>query len=238
MAETFERREVKFLINRTQLLDLEEALTPYMIKNNFGRYTICNIFYDTPDYHLITTSIARPPFKQKLRLRTYYSSGVRSDTYLELKKKLDHIVYKRRIPITDGSVPENPSLFLRPDSADLSEREISWFCRQFNGLAPRIFLSYNRSAYVSRTDPNLRITFDNNIRWRTSHLDFDSGTAGNLLMDYHQSVMEVKIDESIPLWLVSLLSSLNIRKTTFSKVGSVYQQMLKYHQERTGSAYD
>lgn len=235
MAETFERREVKFLLDRNARLDLEEALAPYMIKNNFGRYTICNIFYDTPDYHLITTSIARPPFKQKLRLRTYYSSGVRSETYLELKKKLDHIVYKRRISVKDGFVPDNPALLLNPDSEDLTEKELLWFCGQYENLAPRIFLSYNRSAYVSKTDPNLRVTFDNNIRWRTSHLDFDSGTSGNLLMDFSKSIMEIKIDNSVPMWLVSILSSLKIRKTTFSKVGSAYQQMLKFTKERTGN---
>ena len=39
--------------------------------DEYGLHTICNIYYDTPDYDLIRTSIDKPVYKEKLRLRSY-----------------------------------------------------------------------------------------------------------------------------------------------------------------------
>ncbi len=234
MGEVFERREAKFILTRGQHLKLEEKLMPHLSAEDYSRYTICNIFYDTPDFHLIRTSIERPPFKQKLRLRSYFSGGKQTDSYLELKKKLDHIVYKRRVSVENTVDPASLPAILDSCPEDQTLRELKAFVNRYPSLAPVLFLSCNRTAYVGKDNPDLRITFDSNIRWRSTQLDFVSGTAGTLLLPPGHCLLEIKTDHSIPLWLCRILDSCVIRKTTFSKVGRAYTQMLQ-QQNRTGA---
>ena len=227
MAETFERREMKFLLTGSQRAALEKKLAPLVEKESYNRYTICNIFFDTDSFHLITTSIERPPFKQKLRMRTYFDGGKRSDTYLELKKKLNHIVYKRRIPAEDDRFLTDLTGALAAMENDNTAREIRYFCSQYPDLAPRIFLSYNRTAYHCISDEALRITFDDNIRWRTTDLNFHSGTYGSPVLEQGQSLMEIKVDNALPVWLSDILTECRVYKTTFSKVGRAYTRLLE-----------
>ena len=68
---TFKRVEKKYLLPEDKYNRLLERLEPYMQLDEYGLHTICNIYYDTPDYDLIRTSIDKPVYKEKLRLRSY-----------------------------------------------------------------------------------------------------------------------------------------------------------------------
>ena len=68
-----------------------------MVPDRFAESTISNIYYDTPDFRLIRRSLDRPAYKEKLRLRTYRTPGADTEAFVEIKKKYDHIVYKRRV---------------------------------------------------------------------------------------------------------------------------------------------
>ena len=74
-----------------------ERMTPYMKKDAYGEYTICNIYYDTDDYRLIRASLEKPVYKEKLRVRSYGVPQEDGKVFVELKKKFDGVVYKRRI---------------------------------------------------------------------------------------------------------------------------------------------
>ena len=72
MAQTvFQRYEKKYLLDREQYTALRDQLSGRMREDRYGRYTICNIYYDTPDYQLIRASLEKPVYKEKLRLRSY-----------------------------------------------------------------------------------------------------------------------------------------------------------------------
>ena len=72
----FERYEKKYCLTPSQQRFLLERMTPYMKKDAYGEYTICNIYYDTDDYRLIRASLEKPVYKEKLRVRSY---GVPTD---------------------------------------------------------------------------------------------------------------------------------------------------------------
>ena len=88
-------------------------MTPYMKKDAYGEYTICNIYYDTDDYRLIRASLEKPVYKEKLRVRSYGVPQEDGKVFVELKKKFDGVVYKRRIttgiqsvePFLSGELP-------------------------------------------------------------------------------------------------------------------------------------
>ena len=75
--KVFKRYELKFIITKSQQAKILQAMEPYMEPDHFGRSTVRNIYFDTDDYILARHSIARPDFKEKLRIRCDCNAGVR-----------------------------------------------------------------------------------------------------------------------------------------------------------------
>ncbi len=223
MAEIFQRYEEKYLVSGTQYTMLFEELAPYMTVDAYGKTAIGSLYFDTPDFYLIRTSLEKPVYKEKLRLRCYGRPGPDSPAFVELKKKYQGIVYKRRI-----SLPYQQALhqlkqgFL--ESGDQISQEINWSFRHYRSLGPAAALFYERTAFYCVYDPSIRITFDENIRSRFSSLDLASGDGGTLLLASGMKLMEIKISGSMPLWLSRVLDKAGVFPVSFSKYGTAYQQ--------------
>ena len=97
----FKRYELKFLLTLAQKEIILGAMRPMMDLDKYGRSTIRNLYFDTDHYRLIRHSIDKPTYKEKLRIRSYESASFDSIVFVELKKKYDHVVYKRRIPLPE-----------------------------------------------------------------------------------------------------------------------------------------
>ncbi len=98
--ETFQRYEKKYRLTPGQYQELMGRMITKLIPDQYGKYTICNIYLDTEDYQLIRTSLEKPDYKEKLRLRSYGTPGDEDVVFLELKKKFHGVVYKRRVEMT------------------------------------------------------------------------------------------------------------------------------------------
>ena len=216
---TFQRHEVKFLLNRKQRMALELAMQDHMQQDQYGESTICSLYYDTRDFRLIRRSMEKPVYKEKLRLRSYGPAQQDGMVFVELKKKYDGIVYKRRISMKEIG------------------REIDWFKKYYQELLPAVYLCYDRIAYFSREDADLRVTFDRNIRWRDQELTLVSAPWGRQLLQPGQSLLEIKTSSAIPVWLAKALSENNIRMTTFSKYGRAYTIMQERNTMRERGVY-
>lgn len=223
---TFERRELKYCITDAQRAALEAAFGARMVPDEHGESTICNIYYDTADYRLIRASLEKPAYKEKLRLRSYGVTEPGGEVFLELKKKYKGIVYKRRI-----TLPEDAAGEFIAGRAPLGEhgqigREIEYFTAFYAPLLPAVHLSYERSAWFSREDRDLRITFDKNIRFRQEDVSLTLPAGGRRILPEGESLMEIKAAAALPLWLVSELDTLGIYQSTFSKYGEAYKAIL------------
>lgn len=157
---TFQRHEVKFLLNRKQRMALELAMQDHMQQDQYGESTICSLYYDTRDFRLIRRSMEKPVYKEKLRLRSYGPAQQDGMVFVELKKKYDGIVYKRRISMKEAQA----SRYLAgethlPEDSQIG-REIDWFKKYYRELLPAVYLCYDRIAYFSREDADLRINQD------------------------------------------------------------------------------
>ena len=232
---TFKRYEYKYLLNRSQRRYVEREMAAHMMPDKYGKTTICNIYFDTPDYRLIRKSLEKPVYKEKLRLRSYGRAAEDSTVFLELKKKYDGVVYKRRISLREQDAMD----FLLQGEALPKEnqisREIEYFCRFYGNLQPAMYLAYDRVAWFCDEDPNLRITFDSNIRFREWDFDLKHAPNGRQLLGAGQSLMEIKAAGSMPLWLVDILNTAEIRKTSFSKYGTAYSILLEERETRRNS---
>ena len=218
----FERYEKKYCLTLSQQRFLLERMTPYMKKDAYGEYTICNIYYDTDDYRLIRASLEKPVYKEKLRVRSYGVPADGDGVFAEIKKKYAGVVYKRRITLS----PAAAAAFLRTgkSAAPLGQigREIAWFQRTYRA-EPKVFLAYDRVAFAGIDDPAVRITFDTDIRWRTTALDLRCGDYGTPLLPPGQILMELKLPDACPLWLSRALTDIGARQTSFSKYGACYK---------------
>ena len=227
--KTFRRIEKKYILNKAQYTALMEYLQTIAKIDDYGLTNIRNIYYDTPDYRLIRASIEKPVYKEKLRLRTYGAAGDRTKAFIELKKKFDHVVYKRRI----GMPYKEAALFLDGkmhvhDPAETSQigQEISYFLNYYKDLAPRMVITYDRIAMAGIVDPDFRVTFDTNIRWRTDDLDLRHGNSGKRVLPENLYLMELKIAGAVPFELAHKMSTLGIFGTSFSKYGTAYKHMM------------
>lgn len=85
LQQSFKRVEKKYLLTPQQYDALLDGMTPYMKADEYGRYTICNIYYDTDNFQLIRTSLEKPVYKEKLRLRSYGTPTDEQKVFVEIK---------------------------------------------------------------------------------------------------------------------------------------------------------
>ncbi len=227
----FQRYEKKYLLNPEQYQKIRAGLAPYMEADEHGRYTICNLYYDTPDFQLIRTSLDKPVYKEKLRMRSYGVPADGDSVFVELKKKYKGVVYKRRTALEAGEALDYLAGRCNPRAKDQICREIDWFLGRYHP-APQVFIAYDREALAGLEDRVLRVTFDIDLRWRDTALDLRSGDGGERITSRDQILMEIKIPGSAPVWLSRLLSENSGFPTSFSKYGVCYRENLMWPVER------
>ena len=220
----FERYEKKYLLTPAQYRAVRQGMASRMVPDEHPKYTICNVYYDTDNYELIRTSLEKPVYKEKLRLRSYGVPGGRDPAFVELKKKFDGVVYKRRITMEARSAVPYLSGKQTGDGSQIS-REIDWFLRYYQPM-PKVFLAYDREAWAAADGGELRITFDTAIRVRSNDVDLRSGDHGVPLLEEDLILMEIKIPGTAPLWLSRILSENRAFPTSFSKYGMYYKQFV------------
>lgn len=220
---TFQRYELKFMLTKDQYEILVAAISPYMAPDHYGRTNIRNLYYDTNSWRLIRHSMEKPVYKEKLRLRSY---GIdRKPIYVELKKKYRATVYKRRLSMPEEMAVEWLAGGNCPQDSQIG-KEIHYFRDFYQTLRPRVFLSYDRIAWYAKDGSDLRVTFDESIQYRTEDLTLNANSPCIPIMGEDQVLMEIKTSGGIPLWLTQVLSQHKIYKTSFSKYGTAYQNMI------------
>ena len=215
----FKRVEKKYLLSPEQYEYIIGKLTPHMSEDRFGRTCIRNIYFDNTGDELIETSLEKPAYKEKLRLRSYGTPSSDTTVFFEIKKKYNGIVYKRRISMTlDEAYSYIESGELPDHLVGNIPVEIDYMIRRYR-LFPKAFISYDRLALVGNNDPELRVTFDSNITSRYSDIRLESESAGEQLLPEGYHLMEIKIPGAMPLWLAHVLSEKSIFPQSFSKFG-------------------
>ena len=218
----FKRVEKKYMLTREQYKYIAERLKSYMHPDRFYESDIRNIYFDNRTDELIETSLTKPAYKEKLRLRSYGSPSADSPVFFEIKKKYQGVVYKRRISMTR----EEAYRYIR--TGELPEHlvgnipvEIDYMIRRYR-LFPKAYIGYHRLALVGNNDPDLRITFDSHIVSRYDDIRLESDKEGEQLLNPGNVLMEIKIPGAMPLWLAHILSEKCIFPQSFSKFGTAH----------------
>ena len=251
----FKRYELKYLLSEEQAAGLCRIMKAYMRPDEFGRSRVGSIYFDTADHLLIRRSIERPVYKEKLRIRYYGGRTAPSQMFLELKKKYDHVVYKRRLTVEE---------FLQEGCQEQITKEIRYFSLLYRGLGPSAHISCDREAWFAKDDPDFRMTFDRDIRYQEyERLPFRERAAGAAEQNVWRAVpdssiwpagyylpagegkailpsgmvlLEVKTALGLPGWLLRFLDEEMIYKQRFSKYGVGYTQSLLEESQKRAAA--
>ncbi len=230
--EVFKRKEIKYLINEEQYIGLMRFLENIAQTDEYGLSRINNIYFDTPDRILVRRSLEKPLYKEKLRLRTYGKTNDGTNAFIEIKKKYDGVVYKRRIPgrykdlygyLTNGG----------PDigNSQIAE-EIKAFMRIYGNLEPAMSICYDRTALAGTEDKDFRVTFDSNIEWNEKCSDLREILPGKRMLQQGQYLMEIKVLGALEPTLARKLSELKVFPASFSKYGNGYIQLMRSVQKK------
>lgn len=222
--DTFERVEHKYLLSKSQANKLYSYIRDYIQDDIYPQYSLHNIYLDSSNYTMISRSIEGPQYKEKLRIRSYGDPDDSGFIYVEMKKKYAGIVYKRRIQIKENELNDFFNGSLKIDNQILHEIE---YMEQIYHPQPKIFIGYDRRAFSGKYENDVRITFDTNIRYRLDHLSLHDDYPDTYLLHDDQCLLEVKVMDRYPLWLTHALTSMHLTRTSFSKYGTIYTNILR-----------
>ncbi len=228
LGQSFNRFEKKYLVTKAQKDELVDFLTQYLTFDDYSKddyYTIYNIYYDTADQNIIRQSVDKPPYKAKLRLRSYTCPVEPTDlVFLEIKKKIDGKVTKRRVIMTYVDANRFVIKGVRPKMHDYMSQqvlnEIDYYLKR-NPVQPNYYIAYERRAMADAQNL-LRVTIDKRIDIRREDVSFLL-CGGHSMLPKDHYLIEIKSGENFPIWLAHKLSEMNLFAQSFSKYGEAYR---------------
>lgn len=226
------RLEYKFLVKNEDLDSLRSKIMPFVKLDPFvngeshSQYTVRSIYFDSSNFDFYHEKIDGIKIRKKLRIRSYDERTDNSLVFLEIKNKYDNFIGKNRAPIEYYNLDK----LLKTKSVDTytltnngyansvkdSEKFFHHIIR--NDLRPTILIVYEREAFFSKFDKELRITFDKNLRY------FDRPQMKSLYKDtdleyalQNHFVLEIKFNNGYPRWMQDIVQEFQLRRQSVSK---------------------
>lgn len=232
--ENFKRYETKYILSKDTLKDIQERFKEHLVADEHPTSTISNIYFDTPDFQMVRNSLEKPIFKEKLRMRSYLAEPDQaSPVFIEIKKKFQKVVYKRRLTTSLQSGQTYLVQGGQTLEASQIKSEIDWLVQRYGKIEPKMYIYYDRFSMKGIEDENVRITIDHHLIYRDYDLDLSHGVYGDYLLAPDHVIMEIKIPGTYPLWLTEILDQFQLYPSSFSKYGTAY----KLVKERGGQRY-
>lgn len=248
-VKTIERVEEKYLITKEQKTALTKKLAKRLKRDEYYKEEVVSIYFDTKNNDLVINSIERPAFREKFRARIYKMSRGKSPVFLEVKSKMAvkkvKIGNKRRLVLSEAEFERfrkgaKLAEIIEKSHADSVQqkqvaRELEYLVGYYD-LEPKMMIASDRIAFQGKENPEFRLTFDENLRFREKDLSFKSGSKGEKYFPNTPEpkkciIMEVKTMSAMPPWFVAELSKLKIYPSRFSKYGKIYQ-LIKERNEK------
>ena len=106
-AATFKRVEKKYCLSAEQYRTILMITQQFLKPDDYPKTVVSSLYFDTPENQLISRSLEKPLYKEKLRVRSYgiaqpdgSITPVSDQVFVELKKKYRGVVYKRRLALS------------------------------------------------------------------------------------------------------------------------------------------
>lgn len=238
------RKELKYIVSDTLLADVENRISAIMHKDihqDGDFYLIKSIYLDTPSLKCLRENESGISTREKFRLRSYNCNDSVINAEIKIRHRetiskmsadisrdtLDAIVSGDVITATN-MILQDKRRFLddsdikghyTKEKADIIKKTYDKYVYAVSAqrYMPAVTVSYERCAYVYDLC-NVRITFDRNV---TASKDFgkffDEGCIGRPAIEEGKHVLEIKYDEFLPDEIASVLSGVQLERTSCSK---------------------
>lgn len=226
VQKQFKRKETKYIVDKETFALLEKDLQRHMVSDEFATSTITNIYFDNEDFDMIQDSIAKKNGREKIRMRIYDAQpSVSSQAFLEIKKKENKIGYKYRLTSNPLSVTNyiEKGVVDKTITDEMVTSELEILRERYGTIKPKMYIYYDRVSYKGIEDKKIRLTIDKNLLYRDYHVSATDGKFGEALLDPDKVIMEIKVPEQLPDWLLDLLEKYQLEKQSFSKYGNAYK---------------
>ena len=226
----FKRYEKKYLVTKNEYEKLMSVIKEKLVPDVHGKNTLCSLYLDTPDFLLIRNSIDAISYKEKLRLRSYGVPGQEKTIFFEIKKKYKRVVYKRRVSMTLEEAAAYIESGEMPFDSQIM-REIDYLMKFYRQPKPNVCILCEREAFFAEENPEVRLTFDENLRYRYGFPTVDNIENGTPILDKDKYILEIKTPGAMPIWLARALSECKIYPRSFSKYAHAYFDIMKGERE-------
>ena len=229
----FARFEFKYILSAKKRNQVEQDLNhfldydPFVRDRENHRYFVRSLYYDDDHYSAFHDKIDGLHTRSKFRVRTY-SRDLDTDSpfFLEIKGRHNNLVYKHRTPIAEntpnwrsmkGEMLSRQLLKLAEPSEVRTEFEFQLHKRR---IKPVALIDYERCPYISKYDPDFRITFDEALRATYTDGLFPGvkATSKRVLSGY--TIVEVKFKYHLPSWFHQVIQAHELRRVSVSKIVS------------------
>lgn len=133
------------------------------------------------------------------------------------------MVYKRRVAMPLCKAYEYINSRVKPEESQIMS-ELDYAMDFYKNPFPKALIAYEREAYFVKDYPNLRLTFDSNVRYRTGDLFLEKGSEGKTILPEGEFILEIKTDGAMPTWMSKAINDLEIYPVSFSKYGTAYRE--------------
>ena len=216
------RHELKYIISEGEHKLLATRIKACLKQDYYaslsgGEYLIRSLYFDDPFDSALWEKASGVGSRDKFRIRIYNYSD--SAIKLERKHKEGQYIKKDSVSLSREDCEE----ILRGKFECLKHNPDP-FAMQFYGifvsnhLRPKVLVDYTREPYVFPAE-DVRITFDKNVRTALRCTDlFNPNVVTYPVWDLNNCmILEVKFNESLPLYVQELLTLGSSQRTAASK---------------------
>lgn len=221
-----ERYEFKYRVPEPIAIAVESYVRNYLDLDKYaaahssGQYSICSLYFDSPDFDLFQETILDKCNRFKLRVRGYEESES-APLFFEIKRKLNRIIYKSRAKINQDCLSSLiNSNCVPPDLPAPDRRILAQFKHYSQGLQARpvVRVRYLRKAYEDLLQSKVRVTFDRYLCYQPAEKPiFRMGGRGWKPVPIDFVIIEIKFTKNYPRWLKDMVCRFNLYRESMSK---------------------
>ena len=228
----FSRFEFKYVLPAGIREELETMfqyfveLDPYVATKPDKKYFVRSLYFDNDAHVNYWEKEEGKKHRQKFRLRTYTNTPKDgTPQFLEIKGRHNNLVFKHRTPLlAEPRKDASPSILWHQTTNDLvahlgdgDVREAFQFDLHRKHLKPKMLVDYMRRPYISKYDPEFRITFDDSLHGTaTNFLDPDAREVSKSVLTGY-TILEVKFRYHVPKWFHRLIQTMELQRVSVSK---------------------
>jgi len=227
----FARFEFKYILHKKLRDEVESELQYFMGFDPFVedkpdyRYFVRSLYFDDPAFSCYYDKTDGLRTRSKFRLRTYTETP--EDTivprFLEIKGRHNNLVYKHRVQCDlNGNQAHiagdqlSRKIIANTDPAPVANQfQYELYLKQ---LTPVVLIDYLRRPYISKYDPEFRLTFDEELRGTSTARLFPTSTETGRAILPGYTIMEVKFRYHVPSWFHRIIQSFELQRVSISKM--------------------